>query len=112
MGEEPSDVFAVRRHKLQALRDAGVDPFPHEFQGVEPIASIRERHGALQPGEETEVAHRVAGRIAARRGQGRMAFLDLVDRSGRIQLQARVDELGEDGMQALLGLDLGDVIGV
>jgi lysyl-tRNA synthetase, class II len=112
MGEEPSDVFAVRRHKLQALRDAGIDPFPHEFQGVEPIASVRERHRALQPGEETEVAHRVAGRIAARRGQGKMAFLDLGDRSGRIQLQARVNELGDEGMEALLGLDLGDVVGV
>jgi lysyl-tRNA synthetase class 2 len=41
-----------------------------------------------------------------------MAFLDLVDRSGRIQLQARVDELGADGMERLLGLDLGDLIGV
>ena len=41
-----------------------------------------------------------------------MAFLDLVDRSGRIQLQARVDELGEQGMEQLLGLDLGDLIGV
>ena len=41
-----------------------------------------------------------------------MAFLDLVDRSGRIQLQARVDELGADGMDRLLGLDLGDLIGV
>ena len=41
-----------------------------------------------------------------------MAFLDLVDRSGKIQLQARVDELGSDGMSALLDLDLGDLIGV
>ena len=41
-----------------------------------------------------------------------MAFLDLVDRSGRIQLQARVDELGPEGMDRLLGLDLGDLIGV
>jgi lysyl-tRNA synthetase, class II len=110
--EEPADVFAVRRHKLRALRDAGVDPFPHQFEGVEPIAAVREQHGGLEAGEETDVTHRVAGRIAARRGQGRMAFLDLVDRSGRIQLQARVDELGDDGMQRLLELDLGDLIGV
>ena len=41
-----------------------------------------------------------------------MAFLDLVDRSGRIQLQARVDELGADGMELLLSFDLGDLIGV
>ena len=67
---------------------------------------------SLSPGDETTVSHRVAGRLAARRGQGKMAFLDLVDRSGRIQLQARVDELGADGMERLLALDLGDLIGV
>jgi lysyl-tRNA synthetase, class II len=89
-----------------------VDPFPHEFDGVEPIASVREAHDSLQPGDETTVAHRVAGRLAARRGQGKMAFLDIVDRSGRIQLQARVDDLGADGMERLLDLDLGDVVGI
>ena len=73
---------------------------------------MREQHGSLTPGEETTVSHRVAGRLAARRGQGKMAFLDLVDRSGRIQLQARVDELGAEGMERLLDLDLGDLIGV
>ena len=112
MGEEPSDVFAARRQKLEALRAAGVDPFPHEFDGVEPIATVRAQHAGLASGEETEARHRVAGRLAARRGQGKMAFLDLVDRSGRIQLQARVDELGPEGMERLLGLDLGDLIGV
>ena len=106
------ELLAARRHKLESLRDAGIDPFPHEFDGVEPIASVREEHADLSPGDETEARHRVAGRLAARRGQGKMAFLDLVDRSGRIQLQARVDELGPEGMDRLLGLDLGDLIGV
>jgi lysyl-tRNA synthetase class 2 len=73
---------------------------------------VRELHGGLKAGEETGRAHRVAGRIAARREAGRMAFLDLADRSGRIQLQARVDELGDEGMARLLDLDLGDLIGV
>jgi len=114
MGEEPSssDVFADRRRKLEALRSAGVEPFPHAFAGVDPIASVRAAHEGLQNGEETDQVHRVAGRLAARRGQGKMAFLDLVDRSGRIQLQARVDELGADGMELLLSFDLGDLIGV
>jgi lysyl-tRNA synthetase class 2 len=114
VGEEPSssDVFADRRRKLDALRDAGVEPFPHAYPGVETIASVREQHGSLQSGEETSVSHRVAGRLSARRGQGKMAFLDLVDRSGRIQLQARVDELGDQGMERLLSFDLGDLVGV
>ncbi len=107
-----AELLAARRRKLEALRAAGVDPFPHEFDGVEPITAVREAHVALAPGDETQARHRVAGRLAARRGQGKMAFLDLVDRSGRIQLQARVDELGPEGMDRLLGLDLGDLIGV
>ena len=106
------DLLAARRRKLESLRAAGVEPFPHEFDGVESIASVREAHAGLAAGDETSARHRVAGRLAARRGQGKMAFLDLVDRSGRIQLQARVDELGPEGMERLLGLDLGDLIGV
>jgi lysyl-tRNA synthetase, class II len=107
-----SELLAARRAKLEALRADGIDPFPHQFDGVEPIAAVRQAHASLAAGEETSAAHRVAGRLTARRGQGKMAFLDLVDRTGRIQLQARVDELGAAGMERLLGLDLGDLIGV
>ena len=53
----------------------------------------------------------MAGRLAARRGQGRVAFLDLDDRSGRIQLWATADRLGDEAMAALLDLDLGDIVG-
>ena len=115
MDDEPagsSDLLAARRSKLASLRAAGVEPFPHAFGGVEPIASVRAAHEDLKPGDETEVSHRVAGRLAARRGQGKMAFLDLVDRSGRIQLQARADLLGEPAMEQLLSFDLGDLIGI
>ena len=110
-GELP-EVLAARRRKLDALRDEGIEPFPHEFRGVEPIAAVRDAHAELEHGEETDVRHRVAGRLAARRGQGKMAFLDLVDRSGRIQLQARVDVLGAEAMERLLHFDLGDLLGV
>jgi lysyl-tRNA synthetase, class II len=106
------ELLAVRRDKLERLRASGVDPFPHAYAGVEPIAAVREAHAGLQAGEETAARHRVAGRLAARRGQGKMAFLDLVDRSGRIQLQARADVLGPETMEALVHLDLGDLIGV
>ena len=115
MADDPagsSDLLAARRSKLQSLRAAGVEPFPHEFDGVEPIVSVRAAHAGLQAGEETEIAHRVAGRLAARRGQGKMAFLDLVDRSGRLQIQARADVLGAEAMERLLSLDLGDLIGI
>jgi lysyl-tRNA synthetase class 2 len=107
------ELLAVRRAKLEQLRADGIDPFPHEFGGVEPIAGVLAAHADLADGEETDVRHRVAGRLAARRGQGKMAFLDLVDRSGRLQLQARVDVLGEEAHERLLTLvDLGDILGV
>ena len=67
---------------------------------------------ASSAGEETDERHRVAGRIAARRGAGKMAFLDLVDRTGKIQLHARVDVLGPERFERLTSLDLGDLIGV
>ncbi|MGH2840782.1 MAG: OB-fold nucleic acid binding domain-containing protein, partial [Solirubrobacteraceae bacterium] len=105
------DLLAVRREKLERLRADGIDPFPHEFAGVEPIADVLAAHESLADGEETDVRHRVAGRLAARRGQGKMAFLDLVDRSGRLQLQARIDVLGEEAHERLLALDLGDLVG-
>ena len=54
---------------------------------------------------------RLAGRLTGRRGHGKAAFLDLTDRSGRIQLHARKDVLG-DAYERLVDLDLGDVIGV
>jgi lysyl-tRNA synthetase class 2 len=107
------ELLAVRRAKLERLRADGIDPFPHEFPGVEPVADVLAAHESLQAGEETEVAHRVAGRLAARRGQGKMAFLDLVDRSGRLQLQARLDVLGPEQHERLLTqIDLGDIIGI
>lgn len=106
------ELLAQRREKLDRLRSDGIDPFPHAFPGVEAITSVRAAHEGLADGEETDVTHRVAGRIAARRGQGKMAFIDLVDRSGRIQLQARLDVLGAETHERLLSLDLGDLIGV
>jgi lysyl-tRNA synthetase class 2 len=110
--DEHSELLAARRRKLDGLREQGTETFPHAFEGVEPIATVRAQHAGLGAGQETDARHRVAGRLAARRGQGKMAFLDLVDRTGRIQLQARVDELGEIALERLLALDLGDLIGI
>ena len=75
------------------------------------IETIRAAHESLEAGHETEERYRVAGRLHARRGQGGAAFLDLDDRSGRIQLHATRDTLGEESFDALTSLDLGDVIG-
>jgi lysyl-tRNA synthetase class 2 len=101
-----------RRAKLERLRDHGVDPFPHSFGGVVPIERVHAEHAGLAAGEETASGYRVAGRLAARRGHGGAAFLDLVDRSGRVQVHARRDVLGEQSFETLTSLDLGDLLGV
>jgi lysyl-tRNA synthetase class 2 len=106
------ELIAERRAKARRLREADPEAFPYAFADVEPISSILDAYERLQTGEETEDAHRVAGRIAARRGSGKAAFVDLVDRTGKIQLHARVDVLGDEPYQRLLSLDLGDLIGV
>jgi lysyl-tRNA synthetase class 2 len=112
--DQPSEphVLAERREKLERLRESGVEPFPHDFDGRVDIATVREAHGDLPDGEETDDAYRVAGRVAARRGQGKAAFIDLVDGTGRIQVLARVDALGAEAFDSLIAVDLGDIIGV
>ena len=101
-----------RREKLDSLRAQGVEPFPHAFPGVVASEIVREAHGDLEDGSETDAGYRVAGRLAARRGHGGQAFLDVVDRSGKIQVQAKRDVLGEESFDALTSLDLGDVVGI
>jgi lysyl-tRNA synthetase class 2 len=111
VGGGESEILAARRRKLEELRAAGVDPFPHAFEGVVPITQAREGHEGLEPGGETSDRVRVAGRLAARRGQGKAIFADLVDRSGRIQLLGRLNVLGEEAFERLRSLDLGDLVG-
>jgi lysyl-tRNA synthetase class 2 len=107
-----AELIAERREKATRLRAQDPSAFSYTFADAEPIARIVEDYGALAAGDETEDSHRVAGRIAARRGAGKNAFLDLVDRTGKIQLHARVDVLGAERFERLLSLDLGDLIGV
>jgi lysyl-tRNA synthetase, class II len=98
-----------RRQKLERLRADGVDPFPHVFEGVVPTSAVVDD---LEPGQETDRAYRVAGRITARRDQGGAAFIDIVDREGKLQLHAKRDVLGDESFDRLVSLDLGDLVGV
>jgi lysyl-tRNA synthetase, class II len=115
VNEEPererSDLLAERRAKLERLREQGIEPFPHAFPDRTEIAAVRESHEEIEAGEETGDRYRVAGRLIARRGHGKASFLDLRDGTGQIQIQARVDELGE-AYEGLLSLDIGDIVGV
>jgi lysyl-tRNA synthetase, class II len=104
-------LLVERRQKLEELRGEGIDPYPVAFPSRSPIAELLQRYDALQPGEESPDSVRVAGRLSARRGHGKAAFLDVVDRSGKIQLHARHDVLG-DRYERLVELDLGDIVGI
>jgi lysyl-tRNA synthetase class 2 len=87
------------------------DALAHRFDGRTPVADIRRAHEGLGAGEESDASYRVAGRVLGRRGMGKASFLDLEDRSGRIQLLGSLDGLGEESFGALKGLTLGSVIG-
>jgi lysyl-tRNA synthetase, class II len=78
---------------------------PHRFPDREPIASVRAEAESLEPGAEGDETHRIAGRVLGRRGHGKLVFLDLVDRSGQIQLLCSADRVGP------VDLDLGDIVG-
>ena len=115
MNEEPerpqSDLLAERRAKLDRLRTEGIEPYPHGFPDRTEIGAVRESHEGIEPGEETSDRYRVAGRLTARRGHGKSAFLDLKDGTDQIQVQARVDEL-DNAYEGLLALDVGDIVGI
>ena len=78
---------------------------PKRFPNRVDVASVRAEAEQLEPGQEGGEERRVAGRVMARRGHGKLVFLDLVDRSGRLQL------LAEEGRAGPVDLDLGDVVG-
>jgi lysyl-tRNA synthetase class 2 len=106
------ELIAERAAKLERFREAGIEPFPHEFAGVVSSEEIRQNHQGLEPGDETNVVYRIAGRLSGRRGHGKAAFLDIIDRSGKMQVHARADLLGEEQFELLTSLDLGDLVGI
>src|SRR5262249_21355712 len=81
-------------------------PLPKRFPNRDEVARIRAEADGLQPDQEAGATRRLAGRVMARRDLGKLVFLDLVDRSGRIQLIVRPDDAGP------VDLDLGDIVGV
>ena len=94
------------------MRAAGINPFPARFTGRGSIADARALGDALEPGAEATGQVTIAGRLVARRGQGKTVFADVEDRSGTVQAWATLDRLGDDGLSLLAGAHLGDIIGV
>jgi lysyl-tRNA synthetase class 2 len=102
---------ARRLGEIEAMREAGIDPYPHRFDRTDTLAELRAAHGDLEPGTETEVQTAVAGRVMLKREQGKLVFLTIRDRSGDLQLFASKAVMGDDGFDAVRALDLGDWIG-
>lgn len=118
MADEPTveipaedDPFVVRRAKLAALREAGTEPYVNGFDVTARTAELAARHADLEPGAETDDVVTIAGRLVAKRDQGKMAFLVLRDATGEIQLFCRVNVLGDEAFSAVKELDLGDWVG-
>jgi lysyl-tRNA synthetase class 2 len=108
--EPLSDVFAERRAKLAAWRETGA-AYPNSYQPRHEIGPLRDEFTDLAAGEDSGQTRRVAGRVMARRGHGKLTFLVVKDGSGEIQLMAQLDALGEASYAALQDVDLGDFVG-
>ena len=110
---EESPLVQQRREKLARVRQRGEEPYPWSYPGREPTRSVVDRLGAEgSPPSAPLPPARVAGRLRAIRVHGKTAFGDLEDESGGLQLLLRVDELGAERYEALLGeLDPGDLVG-
>lgn len=103
--ESVSDLLAIRRQKLDALRAAGVDAFGSRFDVDGTVADLRAAFAETAP-------VRAAGRITAHRDMGKSRFLDLSDFTGRIQAFLHAKEVGPELFAIFQQLDIGDWIGV
>ena len=106
--ENLSQLTKVRRDKLRELQESGNDPFQiTKYEVNNDSANIKANFDAL---EGSEVS--IAGRLMSKRGMGKVSFCDLQDKSGRIQLYARKDEMDEAEYNRFKKFDIGDIVGV
>lgn len=109
-----NELLQIRRDKLDALRDLGVDPFGARFERTGLAEELKREYGDLtaEQLEEKAVEVSIAGRMMQKRGMGKASFAHLQDLSGKIQIYVREDEIGSNLYEAFKLLDLGDIIGV
>ena len=105
-----NDERATRLARRQAIIDAGGNPYPEHCDVTDHVADLAARYAELGEDDADEQTHTVAGRIRAKRGQGKVAFVVLQDATDKMQLFCRIDNLGQEGMAALRKMDLGDII--
>ena len=111
--QQLSELLQIRRDKLEALREAGKDPFEITKYDVTAYSGDIKANFVDPPeGEESTVTVSMAGRIMSKRGMGKASFADLQDKQGRIQLYVRKDMVGEEAYADFKKWDIGDIIGV
>ncbi|MBF0159448.1 MAG: lysine--tRNA ligase [Magnetococcales bacterium] len=111
---EGNPQIEARKVHLQALRQAGVNPYPNDFKPEQAIAEIIAHHGMLQDNEQlAAVSVKTAGRMMLMRHFGKLTFANLQDGSGQIQIAVQKDAVGELFYQQIFRhIEIGDIIGV
>lgn len=105
------DPIKVRQAKREALLAEGIDPYGHAFAYTHHIDQLNEIYAELEDGATTEDRVSVAGRIMAKRVQGKIVFMELRDATADVQLFCRINALGESEFERMKDLDVGDWIG-
>ena len=103
-----SDVIKVRYEKLDALKEAGRDPWVITTSARDVLTETIKNN--FEEYENKDVC--VAGRLLSKRGKGKVSFMDLWDRSGKIQIFAKFDDIGEEEYGFLKKWDIGDIVEV
>ncbi|HLT54861.1 MAG TPA: lysine--tRNA ligase, partial [Bacillota bacterium] len=114
MAEELNEQMIVRREKLQAYQEKGIDPFGGKFERTHLAKDIFDKYDALSKEELEEKNDQavVAGRVMTKRGKGKAGFAHIQDVSGQIQIYVRKDAVGDEAYEIFKTLDLGDIVGV
>ena len=106
--QDLGELLRIRREKLKALQDEGRDPFQiTKFDVTHHTQDIKDNFDAMEGS-----AVSVAGRLMSKRGMGKVSFCDLQDKTGRIQIYARKDEMDEEEYNRFKKYDIGDIVGV
>jgi lysyl-tRNA synthetase, class II len=103
---------ARRLAKLEHLRERGIAPYPVRFDRDRTVAEVHAQFDGIGAGEQTGVTVRIAGRLMLLRRHGGLVFADLHDQTGKVQVLAARDDLGEEAFADVEALDRGDWIGV
>ncbi len=112
--EELNELLQQRRAKVDAFRDAGINPFANDFKVTHTTAQVVEAHSADDKDklEECEQEYRIGGRVMARRDFGKAAFLQLQDGGGRLQVYVAKNQVGDEAFEQFKKFDIGDIVGV